>query len=235
MSHRATEPFFILPRSLTNDAHPLWAVRHKHPEWIVAYIDMCSLAAFKDHSYERCGVEVPLRRGEFVMSQSLMAKRFDMTNNEARYFLTFLHTRTHILEKGRITPLGTVYRIVNYGAEGGLSQTFHTRAANRVTRSFTPETTPERRTVGEGKRRIDLSSSFLGAKSKAVASEALEAKPERVARNGPPPPTAAGTNGGLKRGLERLAHQYRMAGTSEEEIEQIIARRRKAMTRGGAV
>ena len=257
MSHQDTKGFVALQRSCLSDADPLWAARYRKPEWIVAFLEMSSMAAFSDHIRESGGVKVPLRRGEFVMSHSMMMKRFKMNRNKVRYFLTFLTTENHILEQGETTPLGTVYRIVNYGPPKASSETFHTPETNQFTPRVTPAVTPLIRSKKEnGKEESILSSSslereseskakskavassFLGAKSKAAASEArsrsnwreaLGAQPDRPVANRSAAPITTGANGGLERGLEEYADRLRAAGMPEEEIEQMeTERRRKA-------
>jgi len=72
------------------------------------------------------------------------------------------------------------------------------------------------------------------SKSKSVASEVLEAKPDRPVANQPAQPITTGANGGLEPGLELYAQRLRASGMPEHEIKRALALRRKRAPQGVA-
>lgn len=100
-----------------------------------AWIDLIQLAQYGD--YDHAGVS--LGKGEFVASLSWMAGRWGWRKPAVQRFIERLKSDTMIETVGD-TPIGTHYRLVNYGEYAEVANT--ERYTERTPERYGPDTDP---------------------------------------------------------------------------------------------
>ena len=80
-----------------------------------AWLDLCHMARWEDGNRIIRGSLVPLKRGEFVVSVRYLCERWGWSKGKVARFLDLLCSQA-VNKLGTVTetPVGTVYRVVNY-------------------------------------------------------------------------------------------------------------------------
>lgn len=95
-----------------DDGDPLWRESRKFSRW-EAWADLIQLAAFADTKVSSDGVTVVVPRGHFVASVRLLAGRWQWGHGRVLRFLSWMKDEARVIPVNG-TPIGTLYRLVNY-------------------------------------------------------------------------------------------------------------------------
>lgn len=112
---------------------PWWAEERVFSRF-EAWIDILQLAAWKPRVVLYHGDEIPLERGELILSIRLAAARWSWSEKGTRTFLKRAQERARLTAQ-RETQAGTVYLVVNY-------DTYQSSREPKGTPEDTPEGTP---------------------------------------------------------------------------------------------
>ncbi len=104
--------FVVVARKLFTNDEELWRTRGEVGK-LLAWLDIINLAAFRGYYRRINGSEIWLQRGEFIASIRWLAKRWDWSNSKAERFIQMNRNMERLVVQ-RLTPVGSVYRVVKY-------------------------------------------------------------------------------------------------------------------------